>query len=145
MDAIDRSLIELLRRDGRASVRDLAARLHISRANAYARLDRLKREGVITGFTVTVNPERYGYGLSAWVAVKLRQQSWRAFRDRLHEVPSVELATLVTGDFDILLLVRAADSRELRDMVLERLQSMPEVVNTQTTVIFDEVAPLRRP
>ena len=143
LDDADRRIIDLLRGDGRMSVREVAARAHVSRANAYARLDRLRRDGVITGFTATVDPAAYGHGLSAYVTVKIRQRSWKAFRERLADVPEVEHAALVSGDYDMLLLVRTTDAHALRDLVLERLHSLPEVVTTQTLFILDEVTPPR--
>lgn len=143
MDDTDRRIVELLRADGRMSIREVAARAHVSRANAYARLDRLRRSGVITGFTATVDPAAYGHGLSAYVTVKIHQRSWKTFRERLADVPEVEHAALVSGDYDMLLLVRTTDAHELRDLVLERLHSLPEVVTTQTLFILDEVTPDR--
>jgi len=55
----------VLREDGRISMRALGARLHISRSGAYLRVQRLEEAGVITGYSAWVDPQRYGYGLSA--------------------------------------------------------------------------------
>ncbi|GAA1088935.1 Lrp/AsnC family transcriptional regulator [Nocardiopsis composta] len=138
LDAVDRTIIALLRADGRMSVRTLAERAHVSRANAYSRLDRLRREGVIRGFTAVVDPDKCGYGLAAYVSVRIRQDSWEPFRDRLREISEVEHAALVSGDVDLILLVRVADAAALRTFVLERLQRIPEVVGTHTMFILDE-------
>jgi DNA-binding Lrp family transcriptional regulator len=143
LDDADRQIVALLRADGRMSMRELAGRVHISRANAYARLERLRDAGVITGFSATIDPERYGYGMAAYVAVKIQQRSWQAFMARIREITEVEHAALVSGDYDILMLVRTADTRSLRDLVLERLQHIPEVITTQTMFILDEATPTR--
>ena len=63
--------------DGRISIRALAERLHISRTNAYARLERLMADGVITGFSAQVDPEPAGFGTSAYVALTIEQNAWR--------------------------------------------------------------------
>ena len=47
-------------------------------------------------------------------------------------------AVEVTGDFDCVILVRARDADHLRELVLERIQSLPEVVATQTVLVFEE-------
>jgi len=65
IDDTDLAIIHALRVDGRLSVRALAEQVHISRANAYARLERLRHDGVITGFTALVAPEHLGLGTSA--------------------------------------------------------------------------------
>ena len=139
LDDTDRALVELLRSDGRASVRALADELHISRATAYARLDRLQREGVITGYAARVDPERYGYGISAYVYLKISQHSWKAVRRRVQQIDEVWHAALVSGENDLVLLVRTRDAASLRDLVLNDLQTMPDVVSTQTVLILDEV------
>ncbi|MFC7330619.1 Lrp/AsnC family transcriptional regulator [Marinactinospora rubrisoli] len=138
LDDVDRRIIALLRADGRMSIRAVAERTHISRANAYARLDRLHGEGVIRGYTAVIDPEKYGTGLAAYVSVKIQQHSWERFRDYLRDIPEVDHAALVSGDVDLLLLVRVADASALRTFVLERLQRIPEVRSTQTMFILDE-------
>ena len=139
LDDTDRELIEALRTDGRLSIRSLADQLHISRANAYARLERLQRDGVILGFSAIVDPERYGFGLAAYVYLKVSQHSWKTVRQQIMATPEVEHAALVSGENDLVLLVRTPDATSLRELVLERLQAMPDVLSTQTVLIFDEL------
>jgi DNA-binding Lrp family transcriptional regulator len=142
LDDVDRAIVAVLREDGRISMRALAARLHISRAGAYMRVQRLEEAGVITGYTATVDPQRYGYGLSAYVYLKIAQPAWKPLRARLMTIPEVEHAALVSGDTDIVLLVRTRDIAALRELVLNSFQGMPEVLSTQTVLIFDELGRL---
>jgi len=139
LDGVDRAIVAVLREDGRISMRALAERLHISRAGAYLRVQRLEEAGVITGYAARVDPLRYGYGLSAYVHLKITQPAWKPLRARLMTIPEVEHAALVSGDTDIVLLVRTRDVAALRELVLNSFQSMPEVLSTQTVLIFDEL------
>jgi DNA-binding Lrp family transcriptional regulator len=139
LDATDRRIVEALRADGRLSMRALAEKLHISRASAYSRVERLHRDGVITGYTAVVDPERYGFGISAYVYLKISQHSWKAVRQRVLEIPEVWHGALVSGDYDLVLLVRAPDAHSLRDLVLSRLQTMPDVTSSHTVLILDEL------
>ena len=141
MDDTDRLIVEALRADGRLSMRALAAQVHLSRANVYARVARLQRDGVITGYTAVVDPVRYGYGLSAYVYLDIAQRSWMSVRGQLLSMPEVDHVALVSGEHDILARVRARDAVSLRDSVLTRLQEIPEVRSTQTVLIFEEVTP----
>ena len=141
MDDTDQLIVEALRADGRLSMRALAERLHISRANAYSRVARLEREGVIIGYAALIDPVRYGYALSAYVYLDIAQRSWKSVRGQLLRMPEVDHVALVSGAHDILLRVRARDAVSLRDVVLTRLQEIPEVRATQTVLIFDEAEP----
>ena len=139
LDATDLRILDELRADGRLSMRALAERLHVSRAGVYARVERLHREQVITGYTATIDPARSGYGISAYVYLRISQHSWKDVREQVSALPEVEHGALVSGENDLILLVRTRDAAGLRDLVLDRLQAMPEVLSTQSVLIFDEL------
>jgi DNA-binding Lrp family transcriptional regulator len=143
LDETDRRILAELQRDGRASMSALAEAVHISRANAYARVNRLVDSGVISGFGARVDPVKAGWHSSAFVTLSIEQSSWQLVRDRLLEIPEVEHIALVGGDYDVILLVRAHDNGELRRVVLERLQAIPEVRTTKTALIFEDFDPVR--
>ncbi|WCN84658.1 Lrp/AsnC family transcriptional regulator [Micromonospora sp. LH3U1] len=138
MDEVDRRILDELVRDGRTSVRTLAERIHISRTNAYARVERLVRDGVITGFRAQVAPEAAGLGTSAYMALTIEQNTWRVVSAELARVRYVEHVALLGGDHDVLALVRAPDNAALRDVVLGRVQSIPGVLSTRTWLVFEE-------
>jgi len=138
IDRLDRLIIEALVKDARTSIRTLAEQLHISRTNAYARVDRLLRDGVITGFHAAVAPEPAGLGTSAYVSIGIEQNTWREVSARLAEVRYIEHAALLAGDYDVLCLVRAPDNASLRHLVLNQIQSIPGVLTTRTWLVFEE-------
>ena len=141
LDATDQLVVDALRADGRLSMRALAERLHLSRANVYTRVERLQRDGVITGYTALVDPVAYGHGLSAYVYLDIAQQSWKSVCDQLLTVPEVDYVALVSGEHDIMVRVRTDDAASLRDVVLTRLQEIPQIRSSQTVVIFEELVP----
>ncbi|WP_022925735.1 Lrp/AsnC family transcriptional regulator [Serinicoccus marinus] len=138
LDDTDRAIVAELRRDGRLSVRALAERVHISRATAYTRLERLHRDKVITGYAAQVDPDKLGLATAAYVSVSIEQGSWREVLDALEVLPGVERVALVGAEFDMLVEVRARDNHELRDVVLGRIQGVSGVRATRTWLIFEE-------
>ncbi|MGW1200137.1 Lrp/AsnC family transcriptional regulator [Streptomyces sp. NPDC002536] len=138
LDDIDRSILRMLQADGRASIRSVAERVHVSRANAYARINRLIDDGVIRGFSARIDQERAGQGASAYITLKIVQNSWRRVREKLQDLPGAAHIALVSGDFDVLLLVHTKDNRALRELVLTRIQAMDEVLSTRTLLVFEE-------
>jgi DNA-binding Lrp family transcriptional regulator len=138
LDETDRRLIALLQDDSRLSVSELATRASVSRANAYQRLGRLTSDGVIRRFTVDVNHRALGHTITALILMDIDQHAWRAVEDEVIALPGVEYVALTTGTFDVVVLVRAPDMETLRDVVLERLQSMPAVRATQTSFVLEE-------
>ncbi|MEV4901014.1 Lrp/AsnC family transcriptional regulator [Citricoccus sp. NPDC055426] len=139
LDDVDQRILAELTRDARQSVTALAQRVHVSRAHAYARINRLQEDGVITRYSAVVEPVRAGLRSSAYVTLKLRQHGWREMRDALSAIPEVHHVSLVGGNFDVIMLVRARDNLDLRRVVFDQIQSMPGVLDTQTFLIFEDV------
>jgi DNA-binding Lrp family transcriptional regulator len=139
LDGPDRLIVSELIRDARTSIRALAERVHISRANAYARVGRLVADGVITGFSAQISHERAGLGTSAFVSLSIEQNSWREVSARLGRLTYVEHVSMLGAEFDVLVLVRAPDNAALRDLVLDRIQAIPGVQTTRTWLVFDEL------
>ncbi|MFI9639753.1 Lrp/AsnC family transcriptional regulator [Micromonospora sp. NPDC051925] len=145
LDEVDRRVLDELTRDGRLSIRTLAERVHVSRTNAYARVERLLRDGVITGFRARVAPEPAGLGTSAYIALTIQQNSWREVSAELARVHYVEHVALLSGEHDVLALVRAPDNATLRDVVLDRVQRIAGVLSTRTWLVFEEFDGTRSP
>lgn len=141
LDDIDHQILDALVSDGRMSMRTLAETLHISRANAYARVERLRTSGVIRGFRAEVDPELSGLGTSAYVTLNVRQAAWRQIAEQLQTLPGIVHIALVGGEFDVVLLVRARDNADLRRLVLDEIQGMDGIVSTRTLLVFEEPAP----
>ena len=138
LDEVDRRIVIALVDDGRLSVNELAGRVGVSRATAYARLDRLRSEGVITGFTATVDPAKLGHGVAALILVNVEQNEWRSARDELLHLPGVEYLAFTSGGFDMVALVRVPSIEALRDVVLDHLHGATHVRSTQTVFVLDE-------
>lgn len=138
LDDIDHKILDALTADGRMSMRALAECVHISRANAYARVERLRTTGVIRGFRADIDPVRRGLKTSAYVTLNVRQADWRRLRERLQRLPGVVHIALVGGEFDAVLLVRARDNADLRRLVLDEIHGMEGVVSTRTLLVFEE-------
>jgi Lrp/AsnC family transcriptional regulator, leucine-responsive regulatory protein len=139
LDPVHRRMLEVLREDGRISVAALADQVGISRANAYGRLEWLRAREVVQGFTARVDSRRTGLGITALILASVRQPAWPRLREPLAAMPELEYCAITTGPHDLIMLVRVADVETLRDVILNRLQAMPDVQSTQTVFVLDEL------
>lgn len=131
-------MLGILVDNGRMSVNELASRAGVSRATAYARYDRLLASGVISRFRADVDPHALGLDVAAMILLNVEQGSWPTTREKVSRLPGVEYVAMTSGEFDFVLLVRMPDIGALRDVVLYRLQAMPEVRSTHTIFVLDE-------
>jgi len=139
LDAIDREMIDILRRDARRSAHQIAADIGIGRATAYNRLDRLVDNKVITGFTALVDHSAVGQTIAALLLVNVEQGEWRNIHQTLAALPGVEWLGVTAGQFDYAIIVRADSLDHLRDVALQELQQVEGVRAAQTIVLLDEV------
>ena len=107
IDSVDRAMIAALVQDARISLTDLAEAISVSRSTAHARLQRLRDENVITGFTATIDPHAVGLGVAALVFIDIEQHDWRTLRAELAAIPGVEYLAMCAGRFDLMLIARA--------------------------------------
>ncbi len=96
----DRALIALLREDARASVADLARRLGVSRTTAQSRLERLERNGVISGYAVKLG-DAYERGLvRAHVLVTAEPKLAPTLVGELSAIPQVRTLHSISGSYE---------------------------------------------
>ncbi|MFF8387144.1 Lrp/AsnC family transcriptional regulator [Streptomyces kanasensis] len=142
VDELDTRILRLLIEQPRTSVREYARILGIARGTLQARLDRLEREGVITGTGPFLSPAALGHPVLAFVHVEVTQGHLEEVGDALAAVPEIVEAFSITGGGDLLTRVVARDNGHLED-VIQRLIRLPGVVRTRTEVALRERVPFR--
>ncbi len=120
MDDLDRLIIARLTEDGRRAYREIAAEAGVATTTVHQRVKRLRAEGVITGTRARVDWEAVGLPVTALVWVE--GVSGRALADvaeDLRAIPQIQSCFAVTGEFDLLLTVRAESSGHLGQLLEE--------------------------
>jgi DNA-binding Lrp family transcriptional regulator len=148
LDRTDVALLEALQDDGRATLKELAARVSLSTSATHERVRRLERSGVISGVHAELDPAAVGIGLQAVIQVHLQRHSReavRSFRDHALAQPEVVAVTHLTGAVDFLVHVAVRDTDHLRDLALEAFTTREEVARLETSVVYEHVAAPRWP
>ncbi|MTD14457.1 AsnC family transcriptional regulator [Nakamurella sp. YIM 132087] len=136
MDSIDRHIMSCLTLDARSSFREIGEVVGLSAPAVKRRVDRLRADGVITGFTARIDPGSMGRHLQAFVAVTYTgNTSPDRIRRILEPVTEVVAAYTVSGDADVLVHLRAADMAEF-ERALERLRSADGVARTESRLVL---------
>lgn len=142
LDRFDLAILRVLSTHGRISITDLAAEIGLSKSPTQTRLRRLEQKGVILGYRALLNPIRLGLDHVAFVEVKLadtREQALSAFNLAVRQVPEIEQAHMIAGNFDYLLKVRTSDMVSYRRILGEVISALPHVAATSTYVAMEAV------
>ncbi|GHJ04693.1 AsnC family transcriptional regulator [Streptomyces olivaceus] len=142
VDELDTRILRLVLEQPRTSVREYARLLGVARGTLQARLDRLEREGVITGTAPSLSPAALGHPVLAFVHIEVTQGHLDEVGEALAGVPEIVEAFSITGGGDLLTRVVARDNAHLEDVV-QKLISLPGVVRTRSEVVLRERVPNR--
>jgi Lrp/AsnC family transcriptional regulator, leucine-responsive regulatory protein len=114
MDATSRRILEELQGDGRLSIAELSRRVNLSPPAVAERVQRLERDGVITGYHAAVNPAKLGYTLAAIVRIAPATRQLEKIRELARETPEVVECHRITGEdcFFLKLHLRSIDELE---------------------------------
>lgn len=135
MDSIDRRIIQMLQKDGRMKIAELAEAVGLSPTPCARRLDRLEAQGIITGYTAKVDAAKLGLPVSIFVSVELSRQDRAAvdaFERAIRACDEVMECYLMTGSRDILLRVVAADLNAFDAFLEHRLMQIPGIRNLRS-------------
>jgi len=142
LDRIDRMILDILQRDGRIAISELASRVNLSTTPCSERVKRLERDGIIMGYHARLNPEKLEKNLLVFLEIKLSAKSGDVFeqvaRD-LSEIPEVLECHLISGDFDYLVKARLKEMSAYRRLLGDLLKKLPSSASSHSYVVMEEV------
>src|SRR5258707_3108498 len=135
MDSIDEKLLSALRENGRASTAMLARLVGRSRTSVQSRIERLEKQGIITGYGVRLAPELGIGAVRAHVMIKVGPKETRAVTAALREIPQVRVLHSVSGDVDLIAVAATASVAEM-DQVIDRIGALDGVERSTSSIIL---------
>ena len=135
LDDTDQRLIQLLRSDARMPMAKLAAQAGISRATATARIERLRRDGIIAGFTVVLQSNVETGGVRAITMIEIEGKQGEAVTRRLMGMPEVRQLHATNGRWDVVAEIETPTLREF-DELLRKVRQIDGIANTETSILL---------
>ena len=132
MDKIDYRLISLLQEDARMPLKQLAEKVFLSSPATAARIERLEKSGIISGYSVKVDHKMLGYPITAFINLEVQPSQKAVFYPFIKKHPNVLECNCVTGHYSMLIKV-AFESTEALDIFIGQLQTFG---STQTQIVF---------
>ncbi|WP_296345383.1 Lrp/AsnC family transcriptional regulator [Reyranella sp.] len=139
LDSTDQELIRLLTANAREPVTTLARKLNLARATIQERIDRLKRNGVISRFTIEVKPEATAPQITACVFVKVNLKASAAVGRALSRIKGIrELYKTAGENDDFLAIVDGADTAAI-DATIGEIVAISGVERTSSKIMLARV------
>lgn len=139
LDQIDRKVLEILQNNAKITNAQLSKEIGLSPAPTLERVKKLEQSGIIQSYHAQLNRDRVGLGVTTFVLISLtghKKQVTDSFVEQINEIPEVIECHHITGSGDFLLKVIAKDIASYQQIMLNKINEIEEVANTQTMVIL---------
>jgi Lrp/AsnC family leucine-responsive transcriptional regulator len=136
IDDTDRAILAILQENARTSNAEIARRVGLAPSAIFQRIRKLEDQGVVAGYTTVVNPRSLGYGLVAFVMLKTGDHAQHVdTTGLLCAIPEVQEVHRVVGEDCFFVKVRVRDTEHLGSLLEDRIQRIPSVASTRTTIV----------
>jgi len=138
LDATDQSILDMLIENTRTPFTDIAKKHGISAGTVHVRVKKMEEAGIITGSSLRLDYNKLGYSFIAYVGIYLQKTSQTKFvLDKINDIPSVTVAHVTTGKFNIFCKIRAKNTTHAKDIIY-KLDDIEGVTRTETMISLEE-------
>ena len=146
LDKLDKAILRRLQQNGRETYDVVGEQVGLSSSAVLRRVKRLEEAGVIDRYVALVKPEAVGFGLTAYINVRLEKHTeshkrnpMDVFRASVQTWPEVVECASLTGDMDYLLRVVVQDMAHYSRFIMDTLLKHPSVEDCKTSFVLDRV------
>ena len=141
LDETDRKILRILQRNSDLTIKELAAKLHLSTSPTFERQKRLERDGYIERYMAVVNPHKVGNGIMVLCNIRLKQHSQELIQEFMNVVQNLEEITEcynTSGDYDFLIKVYERDMKSYQQFMLNTLGTIDCIGSLHSIFVIDE-------
>ncbi|MEK6923935.1 MAG: Lrp/AsnC family transcriptional regulator [Candidatus Micrarchaeota archaeon] len=137
-------LLAMLQADCKQSLKDISKKLGMPMSTVHEKVRKLEAEGVVKGYHAEIDPEKVGLAVTAYILVNLdthnmagKHVSPAAVAAQIARLPLVQEIQIVTGQYDLIVKVRARNIHELGEYAIERVREVDGINRTMTLNAFN--------
>ena len=141
LDETDKLMLRILQKDSHLTVKELAARVHLSPSPTFERQKRLERLGYIKRYMAVVDPKKVGNGILVLCNIRLKQHTQsliQQFMDAVQHIDEITECYNTSGDFDFLIKVYTKDMKAYQQFMLNTLGTIPCVGSLNSIFVIDQ-------
>ena len=138
IDDTDRKIIHVLQKDGRASLRKISEEVGVALGTVSNRVNRMEHSGIITGYSVSLDPEKVGWSLNVVIGLRIEKGRLIESQEKISRDYRVCGVYDVTGDYDSMIIARAKDREDLDDLI-KNVMSIDGIERSLTQLVLNTV------
>ncbi len=141
IDPVDLKILKLLKKDGLMTNKEIAAELNLTTTPVHERIKRLRRDGLISRYTIELNRKKLNKNLMVFCNVSLKEHAQdflMKFEKDIQTIPEVVECYCVSGGSDFLLKVIVSDMEEYKHFILNKLAAVSNIGSAQSHFVITE-------
>ena len=140
LDDVDRAILAALQSNARTYNAEMARRIGMAPSAILQRVRKLEENGLIQGYTARLNAKALGFGLVAFIMVQTRDNANSVdTAGIMAALPEVLEVHRVVGEDCFIVKVRVRDTDHLAELLEHRIQQIPSIASTRTTIVVKTV------
>lgn len=142
MDAIDRSILHELQKNGRISNNDLAAKVNLSPSPCLRRIRKLERDGVIRDYTAVLDHDKCGWPISVFAMIRLQrhdESTVQQFEKSIADLDMILECFLMAGSADYLVHIVGKSLADYETFVKVNLHKIPGIASIESHIAYGTV------
>jgi Lrp/AsnC family transcriptional regulator, leucine-responsive regulatory protein len=139
LDKLDQAILSVLLLDSRKTLQEIGAAVGLSATSCWSRIKKLESQGVIRRYTINLDAAKLGYRDSVIVQLTLEShtdETLYKFGRALAEIPEVQEAYLVSGDYDYHIRIAVRDTRDYERLLREQLYKIPGIRHSKSSFVL---------
>lgn len=141
IDGLDKKILKILMKNARTPFIDVANKCSVSGAAIHQRVRKMITSGVITGSQYVVSPKKLGFHTCAFIGMQVNLVSTRTHDEvfeKIMQIPEIVECHHISGKYSLLAKIYTKDNEGLKDVVVEKIQMIPEIIATETFISLKE-------
>ena len=139
LDEIDRKILSILMKNAKTPYTDIAKEIHVSGGTVHVRMSKMEEMGLVKGANLSVDYEKLGYDISAFLGIYLNKSSmYDDVATELAKIPEVVGAHYTTGAYSIFAKIVCRNTNHLRDVLHDKIQPIKGIQRTETFISLQE-------
>jgi len=141
IDSLDKKIINLLLENARIPYLEIARGCNVSGALIHQRMQRLEEAGLIRSSQLVLNPKALNLLTCAFIGIQVNLTSTRTHDEVFKKISAIDEIVEchhISGKYSLLVKVYTRDNEHLKNVIIEKIQSIKEITGTETLISLQE-------
>src|SRR5436190_17194029 len=139
IDKTDLKYLEILKKDAKSPITEVAKNVFVSQGTIHVRMNKLQEAGIVEKTTLKINYAKLGYDITAFIGIFLEKSAlYEQVLAKLKLIPEITNIHYTTGNYSMFVKIHCHDTNHLKEVLHEKMQQVEGIERTETMISLEE-------